>query len=111
MPGGLQGAPVPALARALLGLLVSLLALAALSSAVVALAPGGPAVGPALAAAAECNGDECEAPPPAPEDPTPGTAVVEGPANPPVRFPKPHSGKHHGKKHHHRRGARHRGNG
>ena len=40
------------------------------------------------AAAAECNGDECEAPPPAPEDPTPGTAIVEAPGNPPVHYPK-----------------------
>jgi hypothetical protein len=55
---------------------------------------------PAAASAAEapvgvsCEGDECQGPPPVPEDPTPGTAVVVGPANPPVRWPKPRSGKH-----------------
>lgn len=36
---------------------------------------------------AECIGDECEAPPPAPEDPTPGSAAVEAPGNPPVHYP------------------------
>ncbi|HXV05713.1 MAG TPA: hypothetical protein VFP23_07435 [Solirubrobacterales bacterium] len=66
---------------------------------------GGAAAPPPPAAAAECNGDECEAPPPAPEDPTPGTAVVEGPSNPPVRFPRAHHRKH---RHHHKK-TRHRG--
>jgi hypothetical protein len=73
----------------------------------------GPPLEPALGA--ECNGDECEAPPPAPEDPTPGTAVIEAPGNPPVHYPKVHcpKGKHrvvnHGasvcvpKKRHHQR--------
>ncbi len=56
--------------------------------------------GPASARAAECTGDECESPPPAPEDPTPGTAVVEGPTNPPAQFPKPHSKTPHDKKKH-----------
>ncbi len=57
-------------------------------------------IGPTVAAAAECLGDECEAPPPPPEDPTPGTAVVKGPSNPPVRFPKPHHRKPHHKPNH-----------
>jgi hypothetical protein len=34
-----------------------------------------------------CTGDDCQGPPPGPEDPTPGTATYEGPTNPPVRFP------------------------
>ena len=69
---------------------------------------------PALAA--ECEGDECQGPPPAPAEITPGTAIVEGPQNPPVRFPqarhpkKPHHRKHGDRKHHkpssHRRGQR-----
>lgn len=60
---------------------------------------------PGTALAAECNGDECQAPPPAPDDPTPGTATAEGPPNPPARFPEHH------KKHHHHGGARQRGEG
>lgn len=40
-------------------------------------------------AAIPCEGDECQGPAPAPEDPTPATAVVVGPQNPPVHFPKP----------------------
>lgn len=55
-----------------------------------------------VAAAAECAGDECQGPAPAPEEVTPGTAVVEGPANPPARFPTHHK-KRHGKKHPHHR--------
>jgi WD40-like Beta Propeller Repeat len=35
-----------------------------------------------------CEGDACQGPPPGPDDPTPGTASLEGPVNPPVRFPK-----------------------
>lgn len=50
-----------------------------------------------------CEGDECQGPAPAPDDPTPGTAVVEGPSNPPVRFPKTNAKKHQKKKHAHRR--------
>lgn len=51
------------------------------------------------AAAAECEGDECQGPPPAPEEIVPATAIVEGPPDPAVRFPKPrHSKKHHSKK-------------
>ncbi|HEX6780618.1 MAG TPA: hypothetical protein VF125_01170 [Solirubrobacterales bacterium] len=62
--------------------------------------------GPALAA--ECEGDDCQGPPPAPAEIVPGTAVVEGPQNPPVRFPKarhpkkPDHKKPGGRKHHHR---------
>ena len=54
------------------------------------------------AGAAECAGDECQSPAPAPEEVIPATAIVEGPANPPVRFPKSGAGtkKHQGKKHH-----------
>jgi hypothetical protein len=42
----------------------------------------------APAGAAECQGDECQPPSPAPEEIVPGTAVAEGPPNPPARFPK-----------------------
>jgi hypothetical protein len=74
--------------------------------AAFAVGPLGPAPASPPALAAECNGDECQSPPPAPEEIVPGTAVVEGPQNPPVRFPKPHKPKkHHGKKHH----PKHRG--
>jgi hypothetical protein len=74
--------------------------------AAFAVGPLGSASVPPPALAAECNGDECQGPPPAPEEVTPGTAVVEGPQNPPVRFPKHHKPKkHHGKKHH----PKHRG--
>ena len=58
---------------------------------------------PGLAPAAECAGDECQGPPPAPAEVTPGTAIVEGPENPPVRFPKHHKPK---KPHHKHRGKR-----
>jgi hypothetical protein len=73
---------------------------------------GAPVLAPPAANAAECEGDECQGPPIAPEDPIPGTAVVEGPPNPPVHYPKvhkknphkPHSHKPHSHKHkrHHR---------
>lgn len=75
-----------------------------LAAALIALTIGAISA-PAPAAAdtppSSCEGDECQVPPPAPDDPTPGTAVVEGPSNPPVRFPKhkkPHKHRHH--KHH-----------
>lgn len=61
---------------------------------------------PFSASAAECNGDECQGPAPAPEEVVPGTAVVEGPSNPPVHFPKPPSKKRHPNKHHHHRSGR-----
>jgi hypothetical protein len=78
-----------------------------LGAVLLALAlPSGAALG------AECAGDECQGPPPAPEEVIPATAVIEGPANPPVRFPKQGSGKkqehhkhNHHPKHHHHRGA------
>lgn len=35
----------------------------------------------------ECVGDACQGPPSAPDDPAPGTAIVSGPANPPIKFP------------------------
>jgi hypothetical protein len=50
-----------------------------------------------------CEGDECQGPPPAPDDPVPGTAVVEGPPNPPVRFPQSQTGKHKKEKKKHKR--------
>ncbi|HKH64077.1 MAG TPA: hypothetical protein VKA35_01290 [Solirubrobacterales bacterium] len=59
-----------------------------------------------------CEGDECQGPAPAPEDPVPGTAVVEGPPNPPVRFPPARSGgdgKHKTKKQKHKQRRRQRG--
>jgi hypothetical protein len=56
-----------------------------------------------------CEADACQALPPTPEDPTPGT-LLKGPENPPLRFvkegkakPKPHKGKkpkHHKPRHH-----------
>ncbi len=65
---------------------------------------------PAPALAAECEGDECQGPPPAPAEIVPGTATVEGPQNPPVHFPRHHPKKHHRKKQpHHRRHQTHRG--
>jgi hypothetical protein len=60
-----------------------------------------------LAGAAECEGDDCQVPPSPPEEIIPATAVVEGPANPPVRFegqkpaprkPGKHHRPHHGKR-------------
>ncbi len=54
---------------------------------------------PGTTLAAECEGDECQGPPPAPAEIVPGTMVVEGPQNPPVHFPKaPHPKKPHHKK-------------
>jgi hypothetical protein len=56
-----------------------------------------------------CEGDACQGPAPGPDDPTPGTATLEGPVNPPVHFPKEHRKKRHHKKHrhhHHKRGHR-----
>jgi hypothetical protein len=76
---------------------------------------GAPVAAPSPVYAAECVGDECEAPPPAPEDPTPGTAVVEGPGNPPPSWPaetaRPGAGRHGGKGGHHGKGAGHHGRG
>lgn len=43
---------------------------------------------------AECEGDDCQGPPLAPAEVIPATAAVEGPGNPPVRFPKAHHKKH-----------------
>jgi hypothetical protein len=60
-----------------------------------------------------CEGDECQGPPPAPEDTAPGSAI-EGRPNPPVRFAKRHHRRkrHRGGPHHHHRGShRHRGGG
>ena len=49
---------------------------------------------------AECVGDECQVPPPAPQEIVPPTASVQGAPNPPVHFPKPRKRHHH--KHHRR---------
>lgn len=54
------------------------------------------------AGAGECEGDECQGPPPAPEEIVPGTATVVGPGNPPVHYPK---------ERHHRRHKKHRHGG
>jgi hypothetical protein len=83
--------------------------LAVLLFAAAFLLPVAPAaVAPGSAVAAECAGDECQSPPPPPEDPTPGTSVVEGPSNPPVRFPQTHKKKPSkgGHRHKHRHGGR-----
>lgn len=74
-----------------------------LGAALLALALPAPA-----ALGAECAGDECQGPPPAPEEVIPGTSVVEGPGNPPPRFPKHGGGKkkHHKHTHHKRGGQR-----
>jgi hypothetical protein len=50
---------------------------------------------PGAGLAAECEGDECQGPPTAPAEFIPGTAVVEGPENPPVHFPKGHRTRRH----------------
>ena len=81
----------------------------------ILLAPAAPtSLWPPQAIAAECEGDECQGAPLAPDDPAPGTAVVEGPPNPPPHWPKSgkathrHSkrgGHHHASAHHGRRGA------
>ena len=73
---------------------------------------GALALAPTGAGAAECAGDECQGPPPAPEEVIPGTAVIEGPENATPRFPKQGSGKKqkphkHGHRHKHtKRGAK-----
>ncbi|HUC00532.1 MAG TPA: hypothetical protein VMS11_11955 [Solirubrobacterales bacterium] len=68
-----------------------------------------------------CNGDDCQGPAPGPDDPTPTTALFQGPANPKLHFPETHQKKPkkhshkkrgRGKKKGHRTGARHhRGGG
>jgi hypothetical protein len=74
---------------------------------VVSTAPPAVAADPAPEVA--CEGDECQVPPPAPDDPVPGTAAVEGPGNPPVRFPT--SRKRHPKHGDRGKHQRHRGAG
>jgi hypothetical protein len=56
------------------------------------------------AQAAECEGDDCQGPAPAPEDPVPGTAIVQGPSNPPVHYPVVHKKNPH--KPHHKKSHR-----
>jgi hypothetical protein len=76
-------------------------------AAALLLVPGSSIGVPATAVAAECEGDECQVPPAAPDDPVPPTSAVQGPPNPPVRFPKAHKQGHHKKHHRHAgRGAR-----
>jgi hypothetical protein len=65
-----------------------------------------PSGGPSAALAAECAGDECQFPAPPPDDPTLPTAVVVGPPNPPVHYPKVHKKKTAKKHRGHRRGRR-----
>jgi hypothetical protein len=80
---------------------------AAAALALPLIGPDPPLLGSATAA--ECAGDECQGPPPAPEEIVPGTAIVEGPGNPPVRFPHHRGKKHkHSHKHHHKRSPHHR---
>jgi hypothetical protein len=68
--------------------------LAALAALALALA----APAPALGGQPPCEGDECQGPPPAPEEVIPATAVVDGPSNPPVHF----AGQKHPKAHKHK---------
>lgn len=70
----------------------AMLAITALALAVTAPTPVA-AVEPPVSVG--CEGDECQSPPPAPDDPLPGTATANGPQNPPVRFPKAHKQKRH----------------
>ena len=54
-----------------------------------------------------CVGDACQGPPPEPDDPQPGTSLLEGPHNPVPRFaktkaPKKHHKHRKGKKGHHK---------
>jgi outer membrane biosynthesis protein TonB len=106
----------PSAARFVSRLALAFLALAALALS-AAFAPAGHPGSPmpiAVAATVECEGDACQSPPPAPDDPTPGTAAVEGSPNPPVHFPKHHRKKHRkkkrdGKKHAHRHRQAHGG--
>jgi hypothetical protein len=57
---------------------------------------------PVAGLGAECEGDECQGPPPAPEEIVPGTAAVVAPGNPPVHYPKE---RHHRRHHKHRHGS------
>lgn len=70
-------------------------------AAALLLVPGSSIGLPPTAVAVECEGDECQVPPPAPDDPVPPTSAVQGPPNPPVRFPKPRKHKHPHKHHRH----------
>ena len=85
--------------------------LLAIASVITLAAPGAYLPSTPVAGAAECSGEECQGPAPAPEDPVPGTAVVEGPSNPPVHYPKvrKHPPAKEGKGHKKRRSGRHRG--
>jgi hypothetical protein len=51
----------------------------------------------------ECEGDDCQGPAPAPEDPTPGTASVGARSNPPLRILGKHKKHHHPRKHKHQK--------
>lgn len=47
-----------------------------------------------------CEGDDCQGPPPGPDDPTPGTAALGYPSNPPLRWPKKICKRKGGPRHH-----------
>jgi hypothetical protein len=55
---------------------------------------------PELPLVAPCNGDECQGPAPAPEDPRPGTTGLEAVPNPPLKYVRERAkpGKRKGKK-------------
>ena len=63
----------------------------------------------------ECEGDDCQGPPTVPADPTPGTAVLVGHSNPPLRIAHRHRKKKHRrhgkakKRRHHKHISRGRG--
>jgi hypothetical protein len=49
-----------------------------------------------------CLGDDCQGPPPGPDDPAPPTSYLQVAANPPIRFAKPGKKKAR-KRHHHKK--------
>lgn len=56
-----------------------------------------------------CVGDDCQALPPPPEDPTPGTGFFTEEGNLALSFPKTHHKKHRRGKRHHHHARKHRG--
>ncbi len=53
----------------------------------------------------ECEGDDCQGPPPVPTDPTPGTAILVGHSNPPLKITHH---RHRKKRHRHHRAKKRR---